>query len=122
MHFRTLSIVGLAVLGSMPISARAASECPVTGVMSSWGVNSTGYFSVSSGGTCLFPVKMDGVIASSNISQKPAHGTLKKLNASTYTYTAKAGYKGSDAFAVSFRGKGPSGSGTSVVTLNATVQ
>ncbi|WP_445220007.1 hypothetical protein ACKWRH_07745 [Bradyrhizobium sp. Pa8] len=70
----------------------------------------------------LLPLKMDGLIAASKISQKPAHAALKKLNVSTYTYTAKAGYKSSDAFAVSFTGKGPSGSGTSVITMNATVQ
>ncbi len=123
MQFRSVSLLLAAlVVGSLPFSAHAASECPATGVMSSWGVNSTGYFSISSGGTCLFPVKMDGVIAKSAISQKPAHGTLKKLNTSTYSYTAKQGYKGSDAFAVSFTGKGPSGSGTSVITMNATVQ
>ncbi|WP_258761865.1 Ig-like domain-containing protein [Bradyrhizobium arachidis] len=119
---RIAFLLAAAVLGFMPLSAQAASECPVVGTMSSWGVNSTGYFNVSSGGRCLFPVKLDGVIAGSTVSQKPAHGTLKKVNASTYTYTAKAGYKGNDAFAVSFTGKGPSGSGTSVITLNATVQ
>lgn len=32
-----------------------------------------------------------------------------KADVSTYTYTAKAGYKGSDAFAVSFTGKGALG-------------
>ncbi|WP_458146324.1 hypothetical protein [Bradyrhizobium sp. UFLA05-109] len=122
MHFRAPSFFAMAVLGLMPISARAASECPVTGVQSSWGVNSTGYFSVSAGGTCLLPLKMDGVIVASTISQKPAHGALTKLNVSTYTYTAKAGYRGSDASAVSFTGKGPSGSGKSVITMNATVQ
>jgi hypothetical protein len=86
------------------------------------GVNSSGYFNVASGGTCLFPIRMDGVVKSSSISQGPAHGTLKRLNASTYTYTAKAGYKGPDTFAVQATGKGPTSSGTSVITMNATVQ
>jgi hypothetical protein len=104
-------------------SAQAASECPATGTLSTWGVNSTGYFNVASGGTCLFPIRMEGVVKSSSISQKPAHGTLKRLNISTYEYTAKAGYKGSDSFAVQATGKAPSGaSGTSVITMNATVQ
>lgn len=123
MQRRSVSVVAaVAVLTFMPFSAQAASECPVSGILSSWGVNSSGYFSVASGGSCLLPLKMDGVIASSVISRKPAHGTLKKLNVSTYTYTAKPGYKGSDAFAVSFTGKGPSGAGTSVITMNASVQ
>jgi hypothetical protein len=113
----------VAVLGLGALSpARAASECPASGTLSSWGVNSTGYFNVASGGTCLFPIRMDGVVKSTSISQRPAHGTLKRLNASTYTYTAKAGYKGTDAFAVQATGKGPTSSGTSVITMNATVQ
>jgi len=103
-------------------SAQAASECPATGTMSDWGVNSTGYFTVASGGSCLFPVRMQGTVSSSQISQRPAHGTLKKLSVSTYQYTAKAGYKGPDTFAVSFTGKGPTGHGTSVITMTATVQ
>lgn len=113
----------VAALSSVALSpAQAASECPATGTMSDWGVNSTGYFSVASGGTCLFPVRMQGTVASSSISQKPAHGTLKRLNVSTYQYTARAGYKGMDTFAVSFTGKGPTGHGTSVITMNATIQ
>jgi hypothetical protein len=102
--------------------AQAASECPATGTLSGWGVNSTGYFSIASGGTCLFPVRMDGVVNTSSISRKPAHGTLKRLNISTYEYTAKAGYKGSDSFAIQATGKGPTSSGTSVITMNATIQ
>jgi len=108
-------------LVSLP-SAQAASECPATGTLSGWGVNSTGYFSVASGGTCLFPIRMQGAASSSSISQKPAHGTLKRLNVSTYEYTARAGYKGSDTFAVKATGKGPTSSGMSVITMNATVQ
>lgn len=114
-------IVAAASLGSVSF-AQAASECPATGTMSDWGVNSTGYFNVASGGACLFPVRMQGTVTSSSVSQKPAHGTLKKLNVSTYLYTAKAGYHGPDAFAVKFTGKGPTSSGTSVITMNATVQ
>jgi hypothetical protein len=103
-------------------SAQAASECPATGTLSDWGVNSTGYFSVASGGTCLFPIRMQGAVSSSSVSQRPAHGILKKLNLSTYEYTAKAGYRGPDTFAVKATGKGPTGSGTSVIPMNATVQ
>lgn len=94
--------------------ARAASECPASGTLSDWGINSTGYFNVASGGTCLFPIRIQGEVKSSSISQKPAHGTLKRLNVSTYEYTARAGYKGSDSFGVKATGKGPTASGTSV--------
>jgi len=124
---RTSKAIALAIMVSTSAlvslaPARAASECPASGSLSGWGVNSTGYFNVASGGTCLFPIRMEGEVKSSSISQKPAHGTLKRLNISTYAYTAKSGYKGSDAFAVTATGKGPTASGTSVITVNATVQ
>jgi len=65
---------------------------------------------------------MAGAMSSSEISQKPAHGKLKRLNISTYEYTAKARYKGSDTFAIKETGKGPAASGTSVITVHATIQ
>jgi hypothetical protein len=124
---RTSKVIALAFFVAAPslvsVSlARAASECPASGTLSDWGINSTGYFNVASGGSCLFPVRIAGAMKSSSISQKPAHGTLKKLNVSTYQYTAKPGYKGTDTFAVQATGKGPTASGTSVITMNATVQ
>ena len=76
MRIGSISFLAVVVLGATSSApAQAALECPVSGVPSSWGVQSTGYFGVASGGTRLFPVKMDGVIATSTISQKPAHGT-----------------------------------------------
>jgi len=59
---------------------------------------------------------------SSGISQKPAHGTIRKLNVTTYTYTAARGYNGSDTFSIYGTGEGPHGSGTSTMTLNVTIQ
>ena len=103
-------------------SAQAASECPVAGILSTWGINSTGVFNVASGGACLFPLRIEGVIASSSIIQKPEHGTLKQLNDFTFEYTANAGYIGIDTFSVQATGKGPTASGTSVITMTATVQ
>src|SRR6516162_5726865 len=36
----------------------------------------------------------------SGIAQAPAHGTLRQLNVTTFTYTAARGYRGSDSFAI----------------------
>jgi len=124
---RASNFLALAIVVAVPTlislsPALAASECPASGTLSGWGVNSTGYFSIQSGGTCLFPIRMEGRVNSSSVSQKPAHGTLKRLNISTYQYTATSGYKGNDTFAVTATGKGPMTSGTSVITMNATVQ
>jgi hypothetical protein len=117
-----VSILAVAALSLTPVSAFAASECRVTGSPSAFGVNMTGYFAVASGETCLFPIRIPGIMNSSGISQKPAHGTIRKLNVTTYTYTAVRGYNGSDTFAIYGTGKGPEGSGTSVLTLNVTIQ
>ena len=86
------------------------------------GENSTGDISVASGGSCQFPIRMRGTVSSSDISQKPVHGKLKRLNISTYEYTAKARYKGSDTFAIKATGQGPTASGTSVITVHATIK
>ena len=115
-------VLAVAALGLTPISAFAVSECRVTGSPSEFGVDMTGYFAVASGEACLFPIRMPGMMHSSSISRKPLHGTLRKLNLTTYTYTAAFGYKGNDTFAIRAVGKGPIGSDTSIVTLNATIQ
>jgi hypothetical protein len=47
---------------------------------------------------------------------------LKKLNSATYEYKAKARYKGSDSFAIKATGVGPTASGTSEITVHATVK
>jgi hypothetical protein len=103
-------------------SARAASDCSASTTLANWGENATGDIDIASGESCLFPIRIRGTVGSSEISQKPAHGKLKKLDASSYQYTAKAKYKGSDTFAIKATGKGPTASGTSVITVHATVK
>ena len=113
----------VAATGSMPVSpALAASDCPKLVELADWGENSTGDISVASGQSCLVPIKMRGIVSSSEISKKPAHGKLKKLNVTTYEYKAKARYKGSDSFAIKATGQGPTASGTSVITVQATIK
>jgi hypothetical protein len=65
---------------------------------------------------------MRGTASSSDILRKPAHGKLKKLNTTTYEYKAKAGFKGSDTFVVKATGQGPTASGMSVITVQATIK
>jgi hypothetical protein len=107
---------------SMSVSpALAASDCPKLAELADWGQNSTADINVASGGSCLFPITMRGAV-SSDILQMPAHGKLKKLNLTTYEYKAKARYKGSDTFAIKATGQGPTASGTSVITVHATIK
>jgi len=103
--------------------AQNAPQCVVSGSPpAGWGFNSTGYMMIASGGSCLFSINISGEVLSSRVSQRPAHGNLQRLNRSSYVYTSQAGYRGSDAFSVQATGKSPSSSGTSVVTVNATLQ
>ncbi|MBI5260347.1 MAG: hypothetical protein HY852_00845 [Bradyrhizobium sp.] len=114
-------VVGASSLMSVSF-ARAASDCSISGTLADWGENSTGHIDLVSGGSCLFPIRMRGTVNASEISQKPAHGKLKRLNISTFEYTAKARYKGSDTFVIKATGQGPTASGTSVITVNATIK
>ena len=52
----------------------------------------------------------------------PSHGKLKRLNVTTYEYRAKARYKGKDTFAIKATGQGPKASGTSAITVHATIK
>jgi hypothetical protein len=114
-------IVGAPSLMSVAL-ARAASDCSMSVTLADWGENSTGYIDLTSGGTCLVPIRMRGTMTDSDISEKPVHGKLKRLDTSTFEYKAKARYKGSDTFAIKATGKGPTASGTSVITVHATIK
>jgi hypothetical protein len=123
---RCFEVGALLIVGAVslvPVSpARAVSDCSASTTLANWGENATGDIDIAAGESCLFPIRIRGTVGSSEISQKPAHGKLKKLDASSYQYTAKAKYKGSDIFAIKATGKGPTASGTSVITVKATVK
>jgi len=111
------------VAAAAPALAQNAPQCVVSGsAPAGWGFNSIGYIEIASGGSCLFSVNITGEILSSSVSQNPAHGTLQQLNVSSFVYTSQAGYRGSDTFSVQAAGKSPTSSGTSVITINASLQ
>lgn len=114
-------VIGVTSLTSVSL-ARAASDCSVSATLADWGENSSGEIDIASGASCQLPIRIRGTVTGSDISQKPAHGKLKKLDLSTYEYTAKARYKGSDSFAIKATGQGPTASGTSVLTVRATIK
>ena len=111
-----------AVLSLMPVSAFAVPDCRVTGNAAEFGIDMTAYFAVRSGETCNFPIRIPGQMNKSGVSRKPSHGRLSQLNVTTFRYTAASRYKGNDTFAIYGEGKGPYGSGRSVMTVNATIQ
>ena len=117
-----MAALGL-VAAAAPALAQNAPQCVVSGSPpAGWGFNSIGYIEIASGGSCLFSVNITGEILSSSVSQNPPHGTLQQLNVSSFVYTSQAGYRGSDIFSVQATGKSQTSSGTSVTTINATLQ
>jgi len=124
MQARSVLIAGALVLVAVaaPALAQNAPQCPVSGSPSDWGVNSVGYIQINSGGSCLFSLNVRGEILSSSVSQRPAHGRLQRIDRASYVYKSNAGYRGSDTFSVRATGKGPYGSGTSIITINASLQ
>ncbi len=120
-------VAALALIASCPSllsvsRAAAVSECSISGTLADWGENSTADIDLTSGGSCQFPIQMRGTVSGSDISQKPSHGKLRRLNLSTFEYKAKAKYKGSDTFAIKATGQGPTASGMSVITVHATIK
>jgi Bacterial Ig domain len=123
---RACSVLVMAALGLASAAAPAFAQAPQCVVSGSppagWGFNSVGYIMIPPGSSCLFTINIGGEILSSQVAQRPAHGSLQRLNRSSYVYTSRAGYSGSDTFSVQAKGTSPTGSGTSVVTINATLQ
>ena len=117
----------IAALGLVAAPAQApaqnAPQCVVSGSPpAGWGFNSVGYIEIASGSSCIFSVNITGEVTSSSVSQNPAHGTLQQLDLSSFVYTSEAGYRGRDTFSVQATGKSPTSSGTSVITISATLQ
>src|SRR3954470_15861213 len=105
--FAALALVAGAASLTSVSPARAASDCSISATLADWGENSSGEIDIASGASCQLPIRIRGTVNSSDISQKPGHGKLKKIDVSTYEYTAKKKYKGNDSFAIKATGQGP---------------
>jgi len=117
-----LIALGLVVEATSAL-AQSARQCVVSGSPpAGWGFNSVGYIEIASGESCMFSVNITGEISNSSVSQNPAHGTLQQLNLSSFLYRSEAGYRGRDTFSVQATGKSMTSAGTSVFTINATLQ
>src|SRR5262245_43019977 len=117
----TIIVVAAACLAPAH-DALAVPECSMSVTLADWGEKSTGSIAVAPKESCQFPIRLPGTISSSEISQKPSRGKLKKLNASTYQYTAKARYRGTDSFVVTATGQDEKASGTSAISYEVTIK
>ncbi|MCG7394178.1 Ig-like domain-containing protein [Microvirga sp. ACRRW] len=111
----------LALLSAGP--ALAQSMCVIAGDPAIMGANMSAAFDVQAGQGCMSDIRPQGTLSSSEISQRPQHGTLKMVDKDTWTYEPAPGYKGSDSFAITAQGQSiDQKPGTSVLSYRVNVR
>jgi hypothetical protein len=111
----------LALLCAGP--ALAQSMCVVEGNRAIMGANMNAAFDVQAGQGCMSDISPQGTLTSSEISQRPQHGTVKMVDKDTWTYEPTAGYRGPDSFAITATGQSiDQKPGTSVLSYRVTVK
>jgi hypothetical protein len=119
----SFSIVALPVAFLSAGPALAQSMCVVAGNQPIMGANMTADFDVQAGQGCTYDIRPRGSLASSEISQRPQHGTLKMVDKDTWTYEPTAGYRGPDSFAITAQGQSiDEKPGTSVLSFKVNVK
>jgi len=126
-NFKTLTIVAIGATAALVFLAPAraqVSECHVLGNWAGWGQNGTGTFEVNPGGSCTIGASTFGHFEGSRVAKKPQHGTVNQLSLSSWQYTAKPGFTGSDSFVLEGTGHDPSqpAGQRSLVTMNVNVR
>ncbi|MGO4388261.1 Ig-like domain-containing protein [Microvirga sp. 2YAF29] len=117
----SIVVLPLALLSAGP--ALAQSMCVVEGNQSIMGANMNAAFDVQAGQGCMSDITPRGTLTSSEISQRPQHGTLNMVDNDTWTYTPAPGYSGPDAFAITAKGQSiDEKPGTSVFSYRVTVR
>lgn len=102
--------------------AQQPRDCLVSGSLAPIGFNSEGTIEMNAGESCNMPLHTSGTIESAKISLAPKNGTLRLAGAGNAVYTPKAGWRGTDEFAVTVVGRGINNSGTSTVKIRANVK
>jgi hypothetical protein len=121
---RSIISIPAAILATcLAVGSAQAEQCVGTGTQTTFGANGTGWFEVKSGQACQYAFSMmgGGVVSNSRITVRPKNGTARMLDATSFEYKAKAGYKGQDTFAIEATGRNQTGSGKSVLTMNVAV-
>ncbi|MGO4386315.1 Ig-like domain-containing protein [Microvirga sp. 2YAF29] len=111
----------VALLSASP--AFAQSMCVISGNQPIMGANGTADFDVQSSQGCMSDIRPQGTLSSSELSQRPQHGTVKMVDKDTWTYEPAPGYKGSDSFAITAKGQSVDEKpGTSVLNYRVNVR
>ena len=115
-------LASVAFLGAA--AAQDATSCRVLTSWAGWGQDGTATFDVGAGRTCLLGASTFGRFVSSKVAQQPQHGTVRQLSLSSWKYTPKPGFTGTDSFVISGTGHDPSQREAkhSQITLNVNVR
>ena len=119
---RSLAILALpAFLFAAP--AFAQSMCVVAGNQPIMGANMTADFDVAAGKSCMYDIRPRGTLTSAAVTQPPQNGTIKMVDKDTISYEPKAGFHGTDSFAITATGKSVDEKpGTSVLSFKVNVK
>ncbi|MBM6582237.1 hypothetical protein ILT44_18705 [Microvirga sp. BT689] len=119
----SLVVLPLAFLSAGPALAQSPAMCVIAGNRAIMGANVEAAFDVQAGQGCMSDISPQGTLTSSEISQRPQHGTVKMVDKDTWTYEPTAGYRGPDAFAITAKGQSVDQKpGTSVLSFKVTVK
>ena len=111
----------LAFLSTGP--ALSQGMCVVEGNRAIMGANMNAAFDVQTGQGCMSDISPQGTLASSELSQRPQHGTVTMVDKDTWTYVPTSGYIGSDSFVITAQGKSiDEKAGTSVLSFDVNVK
>jgi hypothetical protein len=117
------------LLAALPIallsagSAQALEMCVVEGNSAIMGANMSAAFDTQAGQGCMSDIHPRGTLSSSEISQRPQHGTVTMVDKDTWTYVPTSGYVGSDSFAITAKGQSiDEKPGTSVLSFRVNVK
>jgi hypothetical protein len=125
--FKTLAFLAVGAATGIVLYAPAHAqvpECLVRGNWAGWGQNGTGTFEVGSGQSCTIASSTFGKFEGSKVAKQPEHGTVKQLSVSSWQYTPKPGFTGSDSFVLEGIGNDPGqpAGQRSLVTMNVNVK
>ena len=111
----SIVVLPLAFLSAGPAFAQSMCVKPIMGA------NLSADFDVQAQG-CTYDIQPRGTLTSSEISQRPQHGTVM-VDKDTLTYVPTAGYRGADSFAITAQGKSvDEKAGTSVLSFRVNVK
>jgi hypothetical protein len=104
-------------------AAQALEMCVVEGNSAIMGANVTAAFDTRAGQGCMSDIRPQGTLTSSELSQRPQHGTVKMVDKDTWEYVPTSGFVGSDSFAITATGQSiDQKPGTSVLSYRVNVK